>query len=339
MTNSKAKIAVIGTGYWGKNLVRNFAELGSLHAICDENQETLNEQQEKHNIQQTFTSYKDVLASESIDAVVIATPAVTHHEIAKAAILAGKDIFVEKPLSLKVKEAEELIGLAKAHNKILMVDHILQYHPAVIKLKELIDNGTLGKLQYIYSNRLNIGKLRHEENILWSFAPHDISVILSLAGQAPQAIRVFGEAYVQDAVVDSTITYIDFKDRLKAHIFVSWLHPYKEQKLVVIGNKAMAVFDDMNKEHKLVLYPHKIEWVNQVPVAEKAEQEIIALESKEPLKEACLHFIDCLETRNQPRTDGNEALAVLKILEQAQEELDLKNEKPKKIFRSLFKSR
>jgi len=339
MTNIDKKIAVIGTGYWGKNLVRNFSEIGVLESICDENQETLNEQQEKYKINRTFTNYQDILACDNIDALVIATPASTHYEIAKAALLAGKDVFIEKPLSLKVNEAEKIISLADSHQKILMVDHILQYHPAVEKLKELIDNGSLGKLQYIYSNRLNIGKLRHEENILWSFAPHDISVILSLAGHEPQKVRVFGEAYVQDEVVDSTITHIDFKDRLKAHIFVSWLHPFKEQKLIVIGSKAMAVFDDMSADAKLVLYPHKIEWIKKVPVAEKAEKEIVPVEQKEPLREACLHFLDCLNTRQQPRTDGKEALAVLKILEQAQEELDSENDKTKKVFRSLFKRR
>lgn len=324
MTKLNKKIAVIGTGYWGKNLVRNFSEIGSLHAICDENEETIKKQQNTYKIGNTFTDYKDVLASTDIDGVVIATPAVTHYAIAKAALLAGKDVFVEKPLAMKVTEAQKLIALAHKHHRILMVDHILQYHPAIKKLKQLIDNGTLGKLQYIYSNRLNIGKFRNEENILWSFAPHDISVILSLAGQKPEKVRAFGEAYLQDEVVDSTITHMRFKNRLKAHIFVSWLHPYKEQKLVVIGTKAMAVFDDMSIENKLVLYPHKIEWIKHVPVAEKAEKETIQIEKNEPLKEACLHFLDCMETRAQPKTNGEEALAVLHVLQQAQERLDVK---------------
>lgn len=324
MAGQSKNIAVIGAGYWGKNLVRNFSDIGVLQAICDEDQKTVTEQKNKYNVPQAFANYKDVISLKDIDGIVIATPATTHYTIAKAALQAGKDVFVEKPLSLKVEEAKELIELSDTNNRILMVDHILQYHPAIEKLKQLIADGDLGKLQYIYSNRLNIGKLRHEENILWSFAPHDISVILSLAGSEPEKVRAFGEAYLQDEVVDSTITHMRFKNRLKAHIFVSWLHPFKEQKLIVIGSKAMAVFDDVSTENKLVLYPHKIEWIKQVPVAEKATQEIIPISAKEPLKEACLHFLDCLETRNKPRTDGREALAVLNVLQQAQERLDFK---------------
>jgi len=324
MMKINKKIAVIGTGYWGRNLVRNFAELGALHAICDENEETVKKQQNTFKVEKAFTDYKKLLTSPEIDGIAIATPATTHFEIAKQVILSGKDIFVEKPLAINLKDAQELIHLAKKHSRILMVDHILQYHPAIIKLKQLIDEGALGKLQYIYSNRLNIGKFRHEENILWSFAPHDISVILSLVGQEPEKVRAFGEAYLQDEVVDSTITHFRFKNRLKAHIFVSWLHPYKEQKLVVIGSNAMAVFDDMNIENKLVLYPHKIDWIKHVPVAEKAEKKIILIDQSEPLKEACLHFISCMETRRTPRTDGEEALTVLKVLQQAQERLDIR---------------
>jgi UDP-2-acetamido-3-amino-2,3-dideoxy-glucuronate N-acetyltransferase len=265
-----------------------------------------------------------LLSDTDCDGIAIATPAATHFTIAKKALLAGKDVFVEKPLSINIRDAQELIRLAKDHRRILMVDHILQYHPAIIKLKQLIDDGALGKLQYIYSNRLNIGKFRHEENILWSFAPHDFSVILALVGQEPEKVRAFGEAYLQDEVVDSTITHFRFKNRLKAHIFVSWLHPYKEQKLVVIGSHAMAVFDDMNIESKLVLYPHKIDWIKHIPVAEKAEKEVVPIENNEPLKEACLHFLKCMDTRQKPRTDGEEALAVLKVLQQAQERLDIR---------------
>src|SRR3990167_6103161 len=318
MPRLNQKIAVIGTGYWGKNLVRNFAEIGVLHAVCDENEETVKKQQNTYKIGHAFTDFEKLLSETDCDGIAIATPAATHFTIAKKALLAGKDIFVEKPLSINIRAAQELIHLAKNHRRILMVDHILQYHPAIVKLKQLIEDGALGKLQYIYSNRLNIGKFRHEENILWSFAPHDISVILALVGQEPEKVRAFGEAYLQDEVVDSTITHFRFKNRLKAHIFVSWLHPYKEQKLVVIGSHAMAVFDDMNIESKLVLYPHKIDWIKHIPVAEKAEKEIVPIENSEPLKEACLHFLKCMDTRQKPRTDGEEALAVLKVLQQAQ---------------------
>lgn len=315
-------LTVIGVGYWGKNLVRNYAELGVLHSICDSNQELLKQCQAEHNVSRAFTDYREALKDESIKAVAIAAPAVVHYEIVKAALLAGKDVFVEKPLALTVVDAEELIALAASKGRILMVDHILQFHPAIIKLKELIDSGVLGKLQYIYSNRLNIGKLRSEENILWSFAPHDISVILSLVEEMPKSVNAFGQDYLQENVYDTTMTMMTFSDRLRAHIFVSWLHPFKEQKLVVVGDTKMAVFNDVEENNKLILYSHKVQWVHRVPVASKGEFEAVPIEKKEPLKEACLHFLGCVASRMQPRTDGKEALAVLKVLHQAQEELD-----------------
>lgn len=315
-------LTVIGVGYWGKNLVRNYAELGVLHSICDSNQELLKQCQAEHNVSKAFTDYREALKDESIKAVAIAAPAVVHYEIVKAALLAGKDVFVEKPLALTVVDAEELIALAASNGRILMVDHILQFHPAIIKLKELIDSGVLGKLQYIYSNRLNIGKLRSEENILWSFAPHDISVILSLVEEMPKSVNAFGQDYLQENVYDTTMTMMTFSDRLRAHIFVSWLHPFKEQKLVVVGDTKMAVFNDVEENNKLILYSHKVQWVHRVPVASKGEFEAVPIEKKEPLKEACLHFLGCVASRKQPRTDGKEALAVLKVLHQAQKELD-----------------
>ena len=322
MTISSKRIAVVGTGYWGQNLVRNFHELGCLTAICDNDPQNLTPIRQRYSSVKSTEKYEDILRNKDIDAVVIATPAATHYEMARAAMLAGKDLFVEKPLALKIEEAEELVELAKTHRRVLMVDHLLQYHPAVTKLKGLIDAGKLGKLLYLYSNRLNIGRLRTTENILWSFAPHDISVILSLVNKMPTDVKVFGEAYLQDDVYDTTITDLTFGDRLKAHIYVSWLHPFKEQKLVVIGNYGMAVFNDVEPEEKLTFYPHKIEWIKQVPVASKANKEIIPVDKKEPLKEACQHFLDCLEQRSTPRTDAEEALNVLKILQQAQEHLD-----------------
>jgi len=315
-------LSVIGVGYWGKNLVRNFAQLGVLHSICDPNPELLKQCQAQHNVAHAYADYKQVLADLSVKAVAIATPAVLHYEIAKAALLADKDVFVEKPLALNVFEAEDLIRIAHERQRVLMVDHILQFHPAIIKLKSLIHRGDLGKLQYIYSNRLNIGKLRSEENILWSFAPHDISVILSLVEEQPKKVNAFGEDYLQEKVYDTTMTMMSFSNRLRAHIFVSWLHPFKEQKLVVVGDKKMAVFDDMETENKLILYSHKVHWVHRVPVASKGEFEVVPLEKKEPLKEACSHFLECVANRANPRTDGKEALAVLKVLNLAQVELD-----------------
>jgi UDP-2-acetamido-3-amino-2,3-dideoxy-glucuronate N-acetyltransferase len=227
-------------------------------------------------------------------------------------------VFIEKPLALNLKNGSELVELAKSKDRILMVGHILQYHPAAIKLKGLIDNGGIGSVQYIYSNRLNIGKLRVEENILWSFAPHDISLILWLIGEEPDRVLSFGGDYISKGIYDTTLTMLQFRDCVKAHIFVSWLHPFKEQKLIVVGSKGMAVFDDLSEE-KLFIYPHKIAWVNgKIPVAQEADFYTIPVEKKEPLKEELKHFIDCIEERSKPKTDGYEGLRVLKVLEQAE---------------------
>jgi len=234
---------------------------------------------------------------------------------------AGKDVFVEKPLSLTLSQGQEIVSLASQKNLVLMVGHILQYHPALVKLKEMISDGELGKIRYIYSNRLNIGKLRTEENILWSFAPHDISIILMLLGEEPVSVSAFGGDYLTHGVSDVTMTALEFSNGIKGHVFVSWLHPYKEQKLVVVGSKAMVVFDDTSKE-KLFLYPHTIEWKNgKIPVANKADFRVIGCPEGEPLKLELEHFIDCIKNRKTPKTDGKEGLRVLKVLQKAESQL------------------
>ncbi len=312
------KIGIVGLGYWGKNILRNLYELGVVHTACDSNPEILRNRKEEFKDAHYTLDYSEMLEDPGITAVAISTPALTHYELTKAALEAGKDVFVEKPLALNLQHGKELTDLARNKKKILMVGHILQYHPAVIKLKELINRGKLGKLQFIYSNRLNIGKLRTEENILWSFAPHDISVILMLIGDEPIEVNCFGEGYINEEVFDVTLTTLRFKNKIKAHIFVSWLHPFKEQKLVVVGSKAMAVFDDLSQE-KLCIYPHKIEWGNgRIPIARKAEHYSIKLEALEPLKEQLTHFLDCVKTRKTPRTDAEEGLRVLKVLEESE---------------------
>lgn len=314
-------IAVIGAGYWGKNLVRNFYELGVLSLVCDKDEEKILICKEKYPKIKLTTSFQDVLKDETIKAVAIGAPAVEHYPLVREALKMDKDVFVEKPLALKVEEGEELVRLAEERKKILMVGHILQYHFAVIKLKEMINQGELGKIQYIYSNRLNIGKIRTEENILWSFAPHDISVILMFLDEFPEFVYATGGSYVQPKIVDVTITTMGFKSGVKAHIFVSWLHPFKEQKLVVVGDKKMAVFDDLTKE-KLFLYPYKIEWKDRIPVATKVEPEIVPLSNdEEPLKMECQHFLECIEKRSQPKSDGKEGLRVLKILQACEDSL------------------
>ena len=319
-------IALIGAGYWGKNLLRNLYELNVLHTVCEINQEIIAERKKQFPEVYYTTSYEEVLINENIKAVVIATPAATHYEKAKQALLANKDVFVEKPLALKVEEGEELVNLAKEQNRILMVGHLLQYHPAVLKLKQLIKNGELGKIQYIYSNRLNIGKLRTEENILWSFAPHDISIILMLLEEEPVKVSAFGSDILNKGIYDTTVTTLEFKSGIKGHIFVNWLNPFKEQKLVVVGSKKMAVFDDVSKE-KLFIYPHQIEWKDgKIPIAQKADYYTVEVEQKEPLKEEMNHFIKCVLERKTPRTDGEEGLRVLKILNLC--EKSLKEQKP-----------
>ncbi len=312
------RVAVVGSGYWGKNLVRNFYAIQSLYAICESDSRTLAMLGESYPDIKLVKSFQDILDDPKIQAVAIATPAETHASLVREALLAGKDVFVEKPLCLLVDQGEELVDLACAKSRILMVGHLLWYHPAILKLKELIDSGELGRIQYIYSNRLNLGKIRREENILWSFAPHDISVILGLLGEMPESVRTQGGNYLHEQIADVTISLLSFSSGVKAHIFVSWLHPFKEQKLVVVGDRKMAVFDDMEKTNKLLLFPHSIEWKDHNPIANKADATPITFNTEEPLREECLHFVDCVQSRRVPRTDGVEGLRVLTVLQQCQ---------------------
>lgn len=312
-----SKIAVVGVGYWGKNLARNFYELGVLGALCDSDGSLEAAFKTKYPSAKFYSDFHRLLEDTSIEAIALATPAVTHYELAKAALEAGKDVLVEKPLAIDVKHGEELVKIARNNNRVLMVGHILRYHPAVLKLQKLIQEGHLGKINYLYSNRLNIGKIRTEENILWSFAPHDISVMLSLLNEMPTTITCKGGTYLSAGVTDVTLSHFEFPSGVRAHIFVSWLHPFKEQKLVVVGSEKMAVFDD-TAENKLVLYPHKVEWKNRIPTAVKAGGEIVPLADCEPLREECRHFLECLETRSAPWSDGAEGLRVLQVLDACQ---------------------
>lgn len=307
------RVAVVGCGYWGKNLVRNFHELGALHAICDVDDVALQELSKKYSVQ-AIRSFDELLGMAEFHGVVISAPAAQHYQLARKAMLAGKDVFVEKPLALRVEEGQELVDLSRKRGRVLMVGHLLQYHPAVSELKRLIRGGELGKVQYIYSSRLNLGRLRTEENILWSFAPHDISTILFLLDEVPTSVAAHGGSYLNQLIADVTLTTCDFASGVKAHIFLSWLHPFKEQKLVIVGSGKMAVFDDTEKENKLVIYPHRIDWVDRVPVARKAEGQSVPLPSDEPLRLECQHFLECVRDRKTPRTDGENGLRVLRIL-------------------------
>lgn len=316
-------ICVIGSGYWGKNLVRNFDALGALKLICDKDEVALGRFREQYPEVETTLALSDVLTREDIDGVVISTPAETHYSIARECLLAGKHLLVEKPLTLDEAEAQELIDLAAERGLTLMVGHLLQYHPVFVRLQQMVHDGELGRIHYVYSHRLNLGKIRREENIFWSFAPHDISMLLSLAGEMPETVSTTGGNYLHEKIADVTVTHMNFASGLKAHIFVSWLHPFKEQKFVVVGDKKMAVFDDtLPWEDKLLLYPHQIRWEGNLPVPDKAEAERVEIPQSEPLKSECAHFLESMETGTTPITDGVEGLRVLTVLKRGQESLD-----------------
>jgi predicted dehydrogenase/acetyltransferase-like isoleucine patch superfamily enzyme len=319
-TDYPARVAAVGCGYWGKNLVRNFAELGALAAICDPNRDAADELADRYHI--PVAEFEAVLHDSEIAGVAIAAPATLHAELARRAIEAGKHVFVEKPLALTLAEAEQLCALAERADRRLMVGHLMQYHPGFGKLRDLVSVGVLGRLEYIYSNRLNLGKVRREEDILWSFAPHDLSMILSLVGQEPAEVTAQGGYYLHKTIADVTTTHLAFPGGEHAHVFVSWLHPFKEQKLVVIGDRAMAVFDDGQPwSRKLLLYPHRIEWREALPVPQRAEADPVPLDEGEPLNLECQHFLDCVATGSRPRTDGREGLRVLRVLARASEAL------------------
>jgi len=320
MESAQPRIALIGAGYWGKNLVRTLHELAALECVCDSRDETLLRIKAEYHLR-TTRDLDAILADRSIQGVAIATPAADHYHMVRKCLLHDKDVYVEKPLALRVEEGQELVALATERKRILMVGHILEYHPAVRELKRLISEGELGNIQYIYSSRLNLGKLRTEENILWSFAPHDISAILYLLGESPTHVTTQGGSYLNPQIPDTTLTTCEFRSGARAHIFVSWLHPFKEQKLTVVGGKKMAVFDDVERERKLVLYAHRIDWVDRVPVAQKAEGQVVPLHGDEPLRIECEHFLECIRTRQIPRTSGEKALGVLQVLDACERSL------------------
>jgi UDP-2-acetamido-3-amino-2,3-dideoxy-glucuronate N-acetyltransferase len=319
-------VCVVGCGHWGKNLIRSFAALECLYGVCDLNPEAAARMAASYPGIRCFSTYEAVLADPQIEAVVLATPAEQHYTMALAAIVAGKDLFVEKPLALEWRDGFELVEAAREHRRVLMVGHLLHYHPAVIRLKELIRSGHLGRIEYIYSNRLSMGKIRREENALWSFAPHDISVILSLVGQSPLQVTATGGAYLQPNIADVTISNLLFDHGTRAHIFVSWLHPYKEQRLIVIGSKQMAVFEDSRPDRKLMLFNKQIELRNGGLEALKPEGTVVELDNAEPLLRECRHFLECVQTRSKPNTPGEEGMAVLQVLEACQRSLQMNGE-------------
>ncbi len=307
-------VAVIGAGYWGKNHVRNFAQLGVLSHICEADQRTAAKFAIEYPDITCGKTFDQILETESINAVVIATPAVTHFELASKALRAGKDVLVEKPMALTVRDGEELLNISEKTGRILMVGHILLYHPAVVELKRILDTGELGKIQYIQSNRLSMGKVRSEENILWSFAPHDVSTILYLLGETPEKIYATGYCHLQHDVEDVTISVLDFPSGVGAHIYVSWMNPFKEQRLVIMGDKKMAVFEDSRPDKRLRIFNNSFEWICRRPSPVKGTETVIDFEESEPLANECRHFVECVATQRRPRSDGREGLEVLRVL-------------------------
>ena len=320
---SQINVAVLGCGYWGQNLVRNFHALGVLRAVCDPGETGRARARQLAPEVDVMDDFASVFNRPDIHAVVLATPAETHEPLALQALAAGKDVLVEKPMALNHQQGLRMHEAAEKTGRILMVGHLLEFHPAVLKLRELLAGGELGRVNYIYSNRLNFGKIRTEENALWSFAPHDIAVILRLVGELPLEVTCTGGSYLTPNLADVTVSCLHFRSGLRAHIFVSWLNPFKEQKLVVMGDRKMAVFNDVAKEDKLVLFDQRVDFSNRQPVLQKGVETAVALPAGEPLRAECEHFLECVRTRTRPLTDSASGIAVLRVLQACQTSLQL----------------
>jgi UDP-2-acetamido-3-amino-2,3-dideoxy-glucuronate N-acetyltransferase len=316
-----ARIAHVGYGYWGKNIARNLAELGALAAIVDENPAAAGQAAAAYGV--PALTLDAVLEAADIDGVSLASPAVLHAGQARRALEAGKHVFVEKPLALAVGDGEALCEIADRGRLRLMVGHLLQYHPIFAELRRMVEAGELGRIRYAYSNRLSLGKFRSEENVLWSFAPHDISMLLSLFGEEPSSVAAQGNASFLPGIADFTSVEMHFPSGGGAHVLSSWMHPFKEQRLVVIGEKAAAVFEDSEPEwgRKLALYRHAFDLSGPVAIPTKADAEYVAVPKSEPLRNECSHFITCIDENRRPLTDGEEGLRVLKVLQAAEQAL------------------
>lgn len=313
------KIAQVGCGYWGKNLLRNFAEIGALAAVVDHDVTLTAKAADDYGV--PVMTFADVIADPVIHGIAIATPAVTHAALAEQALAAGKHVFVEKPLALKPEEAEHLQLIAEKSGLTLMVGHLLQFHPIFQHLCELVQGGELGELMYIYSNRMSLGKFRTEENVLWSFAPHDISMVLALVqGEEPSTVSAQGASFLTPGVADWSTVQLQFGSGVRAHVQTSWLHPFKEQRLTVIGRKAMAVFEDSKPEwdDRLVIYRHTIDSSSGTPIPKAAQAEKILVRKSEPLRDECSHFVECIRSGMIPRTDGQEGIRVLRVIDRAE---------------------
>ncbi len=322
MEFNQIKLAILGVGNWGKNHLKTAASLLPHENIVvyDPGSKTKATVQAISDKIRIYDSLDEIINDPEINTAIVATPAQTHYFVAKSLLEAGKHVLVEKPITLYSKEADNLVHIAEKKNVKLMVGHVLLYHEAVKYIKNAVGK-ELGELQYIYSNRLNLGKIRSEENSLWSFAPHDIAIIQYIVGASPIAVHAKGSAVIQPNIEDSTVTFLKYPDNISAHIFVSWLHPFKEQRLVVIGSEGMFVFEDSLPDNKLKFYRKGFKKVNGQLEAFDQSFEVVQYENKPPLAEEQKHFYECVLNGTTPFSDGVHALEVLKILEQAQERL------------------
>jgi predicted dehydrogenase len=319
-------VGVVGLGYWGPNLARNFDRLpdAELAWLCDSSEEALERWGRAFHSARTSSRLDDLLDDASLDAVVVATPVSTHAALAARVLAAGKHCFVEKPLALSAREAEEVIEAARAAERVLMVGHLLEYHPGVERLAELVRSGELGELRYIYSNRLNLGKHRQDENALWSLGAHDLSVILMLAGEEPYEWTAMGESYVKPGVDDVVFALMRFDSGLIAHMHLSWLDPHKERRFTVVGSKRMATFDDMEIERKLTVYDKGFDEDYSSYgeyIARSGDVFSPRVSNEEPLRLECRHFVDCIRDGAEPRSGAESALRVVRVLESLQRSL------------------
>jgi predicted dehydrogenase len=330
----KIRLGIVGVGGWGKNLVRNYhlSPNVDLCWLCDLDEQKLAGVQRQFQARNTTTSFDDLLQDPELQAIVVATTAPSHYPLCKAALLAGKDVYVEKPFTLSISHAKELIELAEQEGRILMVGHLLEYHPVVDRLREMIAAGDLGDIRYVYSQRLNLGTVRGDENAMWNFAPHDISVILYLLGKEPTDVSARGQCYLQIGIHDVVFLSINFGGKAMGHVHVSWLDPHKTRKLTIVGSKRMAVFDDLEPAEKLKIYDKGAELnVNYDRFAEYiglrfGDITIPHIRAVEPLQVECEHFIKCVRERQQPRSDGRDGLRVVEVLAAADHSLKLNGE-------------
>ncbi len=328
MSDRLVRVAVAGLGYWGPNLARNFAALAGCEVawLCDAAPAALARTGAQHPAARRTRDLADVLGDDTVDAVVLATPVPTHADLAVQVLDAGKHCFVEKPLATTVADAERVVAAAQRTSRTVMVGHLLEYHPAVEALKAIADSGQLGDLHYVYSHRLNLGKLRADENALWSLGAHDVSVMLHLlSNEEPVEIEARGESYMRPPIEDVVFCYLRFASGRAAHMHLSWLDPHKARRFTVVGSKRMATFDDMDLERKLTVYDKGFDESTDgygEYITRSGDIHSPRIGNREPLRIECDHFVECIRTGATPRSDGASGLRVVRVLEAAQAALD-----------------